>query len=130
MCKGKQTCYEKLEDVEEHLEKRHGWQPGNGKLKAVKVDMPGNKVDLLGFAWVRCKRPGCGFTGIGLRSETLGHQAKAHNGGGIKSFNIFCRICAGTKKVDRSTEVFDDASHFIAHMRHRHQELVELLSDS
>lgn len=128
MCKGKQTCYEKLEDVEEHLEKRHGWHSGHGKIKA--VDMPGKKGDLLGLAWVRCKRLGCGFTGIGLRSETLGHQAKAHNGGGIKSFNIFCRICAGIKKVDRSTEVFDDASDFIAHMRQRHQELVELLSYS
>ena len=130
MCKGKQTCYERLEDVERHLEERHGWHSDNGKIKAVQVHMPGDKGDLLGFAWVRCKRLGCGFTGIGMKAETLRHQAKDHNGGGIKYFNIFCRICVSSKKVDKSTEVFDDASDFSNHMRQCHQELVELLPDS
>ena len=84
--------------------------------------MPGDKGDLLGFAWVKCKVQGCGFTGIGLQAETLRHQARAHSGGGINFFNIFCRICPSSK-------VFDDASDFSAHMRQSHSELVELLPD-
>ena len=82
-----------------------------------------DKESLSEFAWVRCKRMGCGFTGLGLEVDTLlRHQAQAHNWGGMDFFNIFCRICTLPDNVNQTSEVFDDASDFLSHMKQCHQE--------
>ena len=57
MCKGEKNCYDRLQGVEKHLELHHY---DVGKVKAAQVDMPGDKKSVGGFAWVKCKRPGCG----------------------------------------------------------------------
>ena len=103
-------------------------------IKAAQVDMPGDKKNLGGFAWVKCKRPGCGYTGIGLGAETLGHQEKKHKDkeGGLQHFNIFCRICADpSKQISGMSipQVFDDVSDFSQHMRSCHKDRVDLLPD-
>ena len=81
-----------------------------------------DKKNLLGFAWVRCKRLGCGFTGMKLEADTLRHQTESYNGGGMEFFNIFCRICTHPDHVTQTSEVFDDASDFESHMKQCHQE--------
>ena len=127
MCPGaERTCYERLEYVEKHLEMKHF---GLGPNKWEQVMMPGDRRHLQGFAWVKCKRPACSFTGVGLEAGTLRHQILHHKGGGIKFFNIFCRLCTSTSGVTKLSEVFEDASDFAAHMKSRHKELYELLPD-
>ena len=130
MCKGDKDCFDRLQGVEKHLERHHY---DVGKIKAAQVEMPGDKKSVGGFAWVKCKRPGCGYTGIGIGAETLRHQAKKHNdkSRSLQHFNIFCRICSDPSKQSSGVipQVFDDASDFSEHMSSYHKVLFDLLPD-
>ena len=112
------TVRKQSNDRKQHRESTREKSP----LSSPKSASGRNKENLLGFAWVRCKRLGCGFTGKGLEADTLRHQVQVHNGGGMKFFNIFCRICTHPGHVTQTSEVFDDASDFVSHMKRCHQE--------
>ena len=117
-----------------HAEKveKHGQSNSRGKQTVEPVEersqlptyqVPEDKGGLEGFAWVKCKRLGCGFTEVGLEAAAMRHQDKAHSGGhggGMKFFNIFCRICTHPDNVNLTSEVFDEPSEFYAHMRQFH----------
>ena len=45
---------------------------------ASNFQLPKDKGSLEKFAWVKCKRLGCGFTEVGLEGAAMRHQAKAH----------------------------------------------------
>ena len=108
----------KSNDREHHVESTRKKSPLSSKSSSSR-----DKESLPEFAWVRCKRLGCGFTGMGLGVDTLlRHQAQAHNWGGMDFFNIFCRICTLPDNVNQTSEVFDDASDFLSHMKQCHQE--------
>ena len=128
MCNpGERYCFERLDDVKSHLRVKHY---GIGNVTAAQVDMPGDKGNLGGFAWLKCKRPGCGFTGIGLEAES--HQSEVHGhkgGGGLHHFVIFCRLCTKKDKVTPLSPVFVDALDLSKHIRSDHKVEFDLLPD-
>ena len=111
--------YTRREQVLDHLRLKHF---GQDVVKDENIKYPGDRNSLLGFAWIKCKN--CEFSGVGLGEDLIQHQVKAHYGGGIKFFNIFCRLC---HKDDRVVDVLETAEEFKDHMKVKHSELLKKL---
>ena len=122
LCPGDKYFYYRLEDVKTHLRVYHF---GLNIDHDSNINFPGNKKNLLGFSWVRCKR--CDFSGIGLGKEIILHQNKEHKGGGLEHFMIYCRLCHKDFETCKSVTPFDDPVEFETHMKTHHPMTVQAL---
>ena len=122
LCPGDKYFYHRFEDVKTHLRVHHF---GLNIDHDSNINFPGNKKNLLGFSWVRCKR--CDFSGIGLGKEIILHQNKEHKGGGLEHFMIYCRLCHKDFETCKSVTPFDDPVEFETHMKTHHPMIVQAL---
>ena len=124
LCQSGSYLYRTFDDVQIHLKQKHGVL----KFKVSHLDhivFPGDKDNLLDFAWVQCKR--CNFNAVGLDRKTIGHQESSHSGGGLEHFMIYCRLCH--KEYKPSQCPFDDPEDFRKHMLSHHSNIVKVLHD-